>query len=98
LAQNYKDMTENLVDLNREARKVGIKINKEKTKEMLINNNNRNTFTLGGKEIENVHQFPYLDSIVTMEDGSMEAARNEISNVYRAFIQPQKFQNQVILR
>jgi hypothetical protein len=41
-------MTEKLVDLNREARKVGVKINQAKTKAIHINNKNKNTFTLHG--------------------------------------------------
>jgi hypothetical protein len=44
LAQNFKDMSEKLVDLNREARKVGIKINQIKRKAMHINKN-KNNFT-----------------------------------------------------
>jgi hypothetical protein len=39
-------MTEKLVDLNREARKVGMKINLAKTKAMCINNKNKNIFTV----------------------------------------------------
>jgi hypothetical protein len=49
LAQNFKDMTEKLVDLNREARKVRMKINQAKTKAMRINNKNKNNFILDGK-------------------------------------------------
>jgi hypothetical protein len=67
LAHSFKDMTEKLVDLNREARKVGIKINQAKTKAMRINNKNIYTFTLDGKERGNVDKFPYLDSIVIKE-------------------------------
>jgi hypothetical protein len=65
-----------LIDLNREARKVGMKINQAKTKAMHINNKNKNTFTLDGKEIENADKFPYLGSTVTKECGSMEDVRN----------------------
>jgi hypothetical protein len=43
-------MTEKLVDLNREGRKVGMKINQAKTKAMCINNKNKNTFTLDRKK------------------------------------------------
>jgi hypothetical protein len=41
LAQNCKDMTAKLVDLNREAKKVVLKINKTQTKAMHINNKNK---------------------------------------------------------
>jgi hypothetical protein len=68
-------MTENLADLNTEARKVGMKINQAKTKAMCINNTY--TFTLDGKETGNVDKFPYLDSTVTEEGGSMEDVRNK---------------------
>lgn len=49
-------MTEKLADLNREARKVRMKINQARMKAMRINNTK--TFTLGGKEIGNVDIFP----------------------------------------
>jgi hypothetical protein len=52
-------MTEKLDDLNRESRKVGMKINQAKTKAMRINKN-KNTFTLDDKEMEIVDKFPYL--------------------------------------
>jgi hypothetical protein len=78
LAQNFEDMTEQLVDLNREARKVGMKINPAKTKAMRINNKNTNTFTVDGKEIGN-DEFLYLGGIVTKEGGSAEDVRNKIS-------------------
>jgi hypothetical protein len=64
-------MTERLVDLNREARKVGMKVNQAKTKGMCINNKNKNTFTLDEKETENVDKFPHLGSIVAKEGASM---------------------------
>jgi hypothetical protein len=64
-------------------------INQAKTKAILINNKNKNTFTLDRKEIENVDKFPYLGSIVTQEGGSMENARNKISKANGAFNQLQ---------
>jgi hypothetical protein len=49
-----------------------MKINQAKTKALRINNKNKNTFTLDGKEIGNVDRFSYLGSIVTEEGGSVE--------------------------
>jgi lipid II:glycine glycyltransferase (peptidoglycan interpeptide bridge formation enzyme) len=43
-AENFKNLAEKLADLNREARKVGMKINQAKTKAMSINNNDKNTY------------------------------------------------------
>jgi hypothetical protein len=40
LAQSFKNMLEKLVDLNKEASEVGMKINQAKTKAMRINNKN----------------------------------------------------------
>jgi hypothetical protein len=89
LAQNFKDMTEKLVDLNRETREVGMKINQAKTKAVRINNKNENTLTLDEKEIR-YDKFPYLGSIVTKEGGSMEVVRNKLSKANGAFNQLQK--------
>jgi hypothetical protein len=83
-------MPENLVDLNREARKVGMKINQAKIKAMRINNKNKYTFTLYRKEIGNADKFPYLCSSVTMGGGSMEDARNKIPKANGASDQLQK--------
>jgi hypothetical protein len=91
LALNFKDITEKLVDLNREARKVRMKIKQAKTKAMRINNKNKHPFTLEGKEIENVDKLPYLGSIVTKESGSMKDVRNKISEAHGAFNQLKKF-------
>jgi hypothetical protein len=65
-----------------------MKINQAKTKTVPINN--KNTFTLDGKQIENVDKFPCLSSVVTKEGGSMEDVRNKISKENWAFNQLQK--------
>jgi hypothetical protein len=57
---------------------------------MCIYNKNKNTFTLDGKEKENVNKFPYLGGIVTKEGGSVEDVRNKISKANGAFNQPQR--------
>jgi hypothetical protein len=81
---------EKLVDVNTEARKNGIKINQAKTKEMHINNKNKNTFTLERKEIGNADKFPYLGSTVTKEGRSMEDVRNKMYKANEAFNQLQE--------
>jgi hypothetical protein len=83
-------MTEKLVDLTREVRKVGMKINQAKTKAMRINNINKNTFILDGKEIESVDNIPYPGSVVTKKGDSMEDVRNKISKAIGAFNQLHK--------
>jgi hypothetical protein len=88
LAQNFKDTPEKLVDLNRKARKVVIKISQAKTKAMRINN--KNTFTVYRKVIGNVDKFPYLGSVVTKEGGNTDDVRNKISQANGASNQLQK--------
>ncbi|PNF22462.1 hypothetical protein B7P43_G15247 [Cryptotermes secundus] len=83
-AHNFKHMTDKLVDLNREARKVGMKINQAEIKAMHVNNKNKNTFT------ENVDKFSYLGTIVTKEGCIVEDVRNRISKANEAFNQIQK--------
>jgi hypothetical protein len=56
---------------------------------MLINNKDKNTSTLDGKEMDNIDKFPYLGSIVTKESGSMEDVENKISKANGAFNQLQ---------
>ena len=65
-----------LNDLKIEAKKVGLKINNKKTKEMRINHRNNSDLILDGRGTERVEEFCYLGSMVS-QDG--DALRDVIS-------------------
>jgi hypothetical protein len=84
LAQNFKDITEKLVDLNREARKIGMKINQAKTKAMHVNNKNKNMLTLDRKERRNVDKFPCLGSTEDVRLSKANRAFNQLQKVWKS--------------
>jgi hypothetical protein len=59
-----------LVRIEREAAKVGLKINVIKSKEMRITMNNNETLCLHSKTFERVKQFAYLGSIINNAGGT----------------------------
>ncbi|KAJ4428965.1 hypothetical protein ANN_25961, partial [Periplaneta americana] len=65
LAHSFKDMKAKLQQLEKEAQKVGLQININKTKELRIGTNQPTLLTLSSGVIENVKEFSYLGSIVS---------------------------------
>ena len=53
--------------LDAEARRVGLKINKEKTKAMRINARNQENIIINGQDIEDVDEFVYLGACTAPE-------------------------------
>lgn len=80
LSQRLKDMTEKVSCLEKEAAKVGLKINSKKTKDMRINSklNQKIQMQKYKEEIETVSEFTYLGSIVTTSGGAPEDAKTQI--------------------
>lgn len=58
-----------IFDLNIEAEKIGLKINTQKTKEMLINHHNYK-LEMDGAEIECIKQICYLGNMVNQDGGA----------------------------
>lgn len=81
LSHTYRDMTLKKNDLAAESAKVGLKINVKKTKEMRVNAESNQPFTLYGEEVERVEKFQYLGSIIS-EDGG--AAKDVLSRINKA--------------
>ena len=81
--QQIQDKTTRMVD---EARRVGLRINIDKTKLMKINVRNQEKITIGGRDIEEVDEFTYLGAIVCKEGGGMKDLRNRLSKARGAFV------------
>ena len=71
--------------LDKEARRVGIKINKEKTKAMMINVGNQEKIISNGQDIEHVNEFVYLGAKVCKEEGGMRDLKNRLWKARGAF-------------
>ena len=59
-----------MTSLYESAAKLGLKINKKKTRAMRANHVNKNSIQLKGKDIEDVEQFTYLGSVVSRDGGT----------------------------
>ena len=57
--------------LDEETRRVGLKINKEKTKAMRINARNQQKIIINGQDIEDVDEFVCLGAKVCKEGGAV---------------------------
>ena len=80
-------MEEKLEDLSQEGRKVGLKINEHKTKEMRINSTREEGIMVNGNTIEQVEQFQYLGSIVSKKGGTEEDVDQRIKKAKSVFAQ-----------
>jgi hypothetical protein len=87
LSQSYKDMKQKLEDLNKEAVKVGLKMNASKTKAMKINSKIKTKLQVNGNIIAETEKFQYLDSLVKINGGAEEDVNNRISKANSAFSQ-----------
>ena len=87
LSQRMDDMKEKLEELNEEGKKVGLKINYEKTKEIRLNTRNHQQLVVNGKIIEEVDYFKYLGSVVSKSGGTDEDVTGRIKKAKGAFAQ-----------
>ena len=67
------------------AEKMGLRISKEKTKVMRANSKQREKNKLKDVELEDVHSFTYLGSIVTSDGGADEDVKSRIGKARQAF-------------
>ena len=79
--------------LDEETRRVGLKINNEKTKAMRINARNQEKIITNGQDIEDVDQFVYLGAKVCKEGGCMKDLKNRLSKARGAFNKLKKVWN-----
>ena len=76
IAENPQILQEMTSSLEKNAAKVGLRINSEKTKTMEVGRNTQsNQIVVNGMQVENVNKFTYLGSIITA-DGEVEADIN----------------------
>jgi hypothetical protein len=91
LSSTKQQMQYKLNKLDAEARRVGLKINVEKTKMMRINPSSQEQFTIGTQDrIEEVEEFSYLGATVCKDGGGMKDLKNRLSKARGAFIRLKK--------
>ena len=85
LSSTKQQIQEKTTRLDEEARRVGLKINKEKTKVIRINKRNQEKIMINGQDIEDVDEFMYLGAKVCEEVGGMKDFKNRLSKARGAF-------------
>ena len=61
-----------------EAKKLGVKINKNKTKVLRSNTTNKDPIQLEQERLDDVDRFSYLGSVVDQQDGSNADIKNRL--------------------
>lgn len=85
ITQSFTDMKILLSALTSAATETGLKINTNKTKSMSINSTSNTRFTIGNIDIENVNEFTYLGSVISVDSGADADIVNKIKKAQRAF-------------
>ena len=85
ILQRDIDMKEELLELDKEARKTALKINVKKTKSSRLNHTSEATFTIRQDTIEEVQDVSYLGSTVSTEGGTDQDIRIRIGKAARVF-------------
>ena len=92
LSSTKQQMQHKLNKLDAEARRVGLKINVQKTKMMRINSSSQELFTIGTRHdrIEDVEEFCYLGATVCKDGGGMKDLKNRLSKARGVFTRLRK--------
>jgi hypothetical protein len=85
LSHRLQDMQEKVDALGAISQRVGLKINKEKTEVMRINNNQEAPVTIDGRNVNDVEEFVYLGSKISKSGGTEEDIRARINRARCAF-------------
>jgi hypothetical protein len=80
-------MQENIKDLEKIGKKVGLKINETKTKVMRINTSKMQKIEINGMEVEDVNEYSYLGGIVMGGGGADEDVTSRIKKANVTFVQ-----------
>ena len=81
----HDNMQDKATSLYESAAKLGLKINKKKTRTMTTNHVNKNSIQLRGEDIEDVEQFTYLGSVVSRDGGTDQDIKSRIGKAAAAF-------------
>ena len=85
LASTFEELQEMLQELNKESKRVGLKMNLSKTKTMSNAFITPQKITIGMDELEAVCSYTYLGQVITMNGSIMEEINNRVKLAWRAF-------------
>ena len=87
LSHTLKDMHEKVSALSETGKRVGLKINHQKTKLLKINTQQNNNLNIDNINIEQTNSFVYLGSIVNELGGTDEDIKRRVGLARHAFVQ-----------
>ena len=93
LSSTKQQMQSKTTYMNEEAKRVGLRINTQKTKTMRIHARNQEKIQINGRDIEEVDQFTYLGATVCKEGGGMKDLKNRLSKARGTFVRLGKIWN-----
>ena len=85
LSHTQQQMQEKTSKLKEEGGKIGLRINRRKSKVMRMNNRNTNSISLDGEDLEEVETFCYLGSVVNINGEVKEEVNIRIGKAAAAF-------------
>lgn len=85
LSHTHQQMQDKTSTLETNASKIGLKINKDKTKVMRINAKKNDSISLISGDIEEVRSFTYLGSVVDETGGAQQDIKTRIAKARTAF-------------
>src|SRR5579871_6002493 len=84
LAHKYEHIQEKSTKLENTAKQIGLKINTKKT-QIMTNSNNQQAVIVGNQTLENIEQFTYLGSVVSLQGGTEEDIKSRLNKARAAF-------------
>ena len=85
LSHTRQDLQENISKLNDISHKLGLKINNNKSKMMVINQRNPVSIYIDHEKLQTTDTFTYLGSIICEDGGTDVDIKNRINKARRAF-------------
>lgn len=85
ISHNFQQLRDKMEALQIESSKMGLKINKQKTKLMRVNVQNKNDLQCEEEVIEQVNSFNYLGAKLTSDGGSLKDVEHRINKARGAF-------------
>ena len=85
LSSNKQHIHNKNTKMNEEARRVGLRINKDKKKVMRINGKSQEKVTVDGQDIDEIEEFNYLGATICKKGEGMKALKNRLSKARGTF-------------
>ncbi len=90
ISSTKKQIQEKTTRLNEEAKRVGLKVNVDKTKIMRINAKYQDRIVIDGNRLDDVEEFSYLGATISKDGGGTRDMKNRLSKARGTFVRLRK--------